>query len=179
MTCAAIQHSDQMQCGRCGLAWDVGDAERPACLRRAAGALNLLSRSSARAAGVTDRANERRKPGPFSTAQALAAPQAEGVPVAVAVSGGSPLVFPGRRSGKTAEAERWMREAVASGEVTLQRFGAGDLLGFRAGWRMPAELPEGALDRMAEALCPANGEVVAGEGLRAAYRELLAYLGQA
>lgn len=31
MTCKARQHSDQMQCGRCGLAWDVNDPESPAC----------------------------------------------------------------------------------------------------------------------------------------------------
>ncbi len=31
MTCHARQHSDQMLCGRCGLAWDVNDPEPPAC----------------------------------------------------------------------------------------------------------------------------------------------------
>lgn len=29
--CAARRHCDQMQCGRCGLAWDVNDADAPAC----------------------------------------------------------------------------------------------------------------------------------------------------
>lgn len=29
--CKARQHSDQMQCGKCGLAWDVNDPEPPAC----------------------------------------------------------------------------------------------------------------------------------------------------
>lgn len=151
MTCAAIQHSDQMQCGRCGLAWDVNDSERPACLSRAAGALNLLSRSSARAAAVTDRANERRKP--LSAATVAKLPQSE--------------------------AERWMQRAVVSGEVRHVRTESGKTALMVREYRMPAELPQGALNRMAEALCPANGEVVAGEGLRAAYRELLAYLGQA
>lgn len=31
MTCEARQYSDQMQCGRCGLAWDVNDPEPPRC----------------------------------------------------------------------------------------------------------------------------------------------------
>ena len=30
--CKAIQYSDQMCCGRCGLAWDVNDPEPPECL---------------------------------------------------------------------------------------------------------------------------------------------------
>lgn len=30
-TCQAVQYSDQMSCGRCGLQWDVGDPDRPAC----------------------------------------------------------------------------------------------------------------------------------------------------
>lgn len=29
--CEAIQYSDQMQCGRCGLAWDTNDPDPPAC----------------------------------------------------------------------------------------------------------------------------------------------------
>ena len=29
--CEARQYSDQMQCGRCGLAWDVNDPEPPEC----------------------------------------------------------------------------------------------------------------------------------------------------
>lgn len=29
--CEARQHSDQMVCGRCGLAWDVNDLEPPQC----------------------------------------------------------------------------------------------------------------------------------------------------
>lgn len=29
--CAAVQHGDEMQCGRCGLTWDVADPERPSC----------------------------------------------------------------------------------------------------------------------------------------------------
>lgn len=29
--CLAIQHSDQMLCGRCGLGWDVNDECRPPC----------------------------------------------------------------------------------------------------------------------------------------------------
>lgn len=32
--CMAVQHSDQMQCGRCGLAWDINDPDRPACVLR-------------------------------------------------------------------------------------------------------------------------------------------------
>lgn len=32
--CEARQYSDQMQCARCGLAWDVNDHEPPACLPR-------------------------------------------------------------------------------------------------------------------------------------------------
>lgn len=31
--CEARQVCDQMQCGRCGLAWDVADPEPPACAR--------------------------------------------------------------------------------------------------------------------------------------------------
>lgn len=31
MTCKARQYSDQMQCGLCGLAWDVNDPEPPEC----------------------------------------------------------------------------------------------------------------------------------------------------
>lgn len=31
MTCQARRYGDQMQCGQCGLSWDVSDAERPAC----------------------------------------------------------------------------------------------------------------------------------------------------
>lgn len=31
MTCKAIRQGDQMQCASCGLAWDVGDVDRPAC----------------------------------------------------------------------------------------------------------------------------------------------------
>lgn len=30
-TCKARQYNDQMLCGRCGLQWDVGDPEPPAC----------------------------------------------------------------------------------------------------------------------------------------------------
>jgi len=30
--CEARQYSDQMQCGRCGLAWDVNDPDEPDCL---------------------------------------------------------------------------------------------------------------------------------------------------
>ena len=30
--CEAVQVSDQMCCGRCGLAWDVNDPEPPECL---------------------------------------------------------------------------------------------------------------------------------------------------
>lgn len=33
MTCEARQYSDQMTCGRCGLAWDVNDPDPPACRR--------------------------------------------------------------------------------------------------------------------------------------------------
>ena len=29
--CSARQHSDQMCCGRCGLAWDMNDPDPPAC----------------------------------------------------------------------------------------------------------------------------------------------------
>lgn len=29
--CKAIQYSDQMQCGACGLAWDVNDPDPPEC----------------------------------------------------------------------------------------------------------------------------------------------------
>lgn len=36
--CQARQHSDQMLCGPCGLAWDVGDPEPPACRQRASDA---------------------------------------------------------------------------------------------------------------------------------------------
>ncbi len=32
--CKARQYSDQMQCARCGLAWDVNDSDRPACLTK-------------------------------------------------------------------------------------------------------------------------------------------------
>ena len=31
MTCNAVRQGDQMQCGRCGLAWDVDDKDRPKC----------------------------------------------------------------------------------------------------------------------------------------------------
>ncbi len=31
MTCKAKQYSDQMLCGRCGLAWDVNDIDPPEC----------------------------------------------------------------------------------------------------------------------------------------------------
>ncbi len=30
--CKARQYSDQMQCDRCGLAWDVNDIDPPSCL---------------------------------------------------------------------------------------------------------------------------------------------------
>ena len=29
--CHARQYSDQMQCGKCGLTWDVNDPEPPKC----------------------------------------------------------------------------------------------------------------------------------------------------
>ncbi len=29
--CQARQYSDQMQCGKCGLAWDVNDEDPPEC----------------------------------------------------------------------------------------------------------------------------------------------------
>lgn len=32
MTCKARQYSDEMQCGRCGLCWDVNDPDPPKCL---------------------------------------------------------------------------------------------------------------------------------------------------
>jgi len=31
-TCRALQHSDQMVCGRCRLQWDVNDPDPPKCL---------------------------------------------------------------------------------------------------------------------------------------------------
>lgn len=31
MSCQARREGDQMCCGRCGLAWDVDDEERPEC----------------------------------------------------------------------------------------------------------------------------------------------------
>lgn len=31
MACKAIRQGDQMQCGKCGLSWDVDDTERPKC----------------------------------------------------------------------------------------------------------------------------------------------------
>jgi len=31
MTCNAIRQGDQMVCGRCALAWDVDDKDRPTC----------------------------------------------------------------------------------------------------------------------------------------------------
>lgn len=31
--CSARQYSDQMQCSRCGLTWDVNDPDPPQCLR--------------------------------------------------------------------------------------------------------------------------------------------------
>lgn len=34
MACEARQYSDQMQCGRCGLAWDMNDPDPPECGRR-------------------------------------------------------------------------------------------------------------------------------------------------
>jgi len=36
VTCQARQHSDQMLCGRCGLAWDVSDPSPPQCSPRPA-----------------------------------------------------------------------------------------------------------------------------------------------
>jgi len=36
-TCRAVQHSDQMCCGKCGLAWDVNDPEPPECGNTAKG----------------------------------------------------------------------------------------------------------------------------------------------
>ncbi len=29
--CKAYRENDQMVCGQCGLAWSVGDTDRPAC----------------------------------------------------------------------------------------------------------------------------------------------------
>jgi len=29
--CNAIRQGDQMQCGRCSLAWDIDDKDRPKC----------------------------------------------------------------------------------------------------------------------------------------------------
>lgn len=34
--CLAVQHSDMMSCGRCGLGWDTGDPDRPPCAAQAA-----------------------------------------------------------------------------------------------------------------------------------------------
>lgn len=34
MSCEAQRINDQMQCGRCGLAWDVGDSDPPKCSRK-------------------------------------------------------------------------------------------------------------------------------------------------
>jgi len=33
-SCEAVQHSDQMMCRRCDLAWDVNDPSPPKCRRR-------------------------------------------------------------------------------------------------------------------------------------------------
>jgi hypothetical protein len=41
--CEAIQCSDQKQCARCGLAWDVNDPDRPACISIAKTTLKKLS----------------------------------------------------------------------------------------------------------------------------------------
>lgn len=30
--CVAKRYSDQMQCARCGLAWDAGDEDPPSCI---------------------------------------------------------------------------------------------------------------------------------------------------
>lgn len=35
--CQAIQYGDQMQCGRCGLSYDVNDEDPPECKQPAAG----------------------------------------------------------------------------------------------------------------------------------------------
>ena len=32
--CEAIQYSDQMNCARCGLVWDVNDPEPPVCAKK-------------------------------------------------------------------------------------------------------------------------------------------------
>lgn len=32
--CEAVQYSDQMQCARCGLAWDTNDQDPPECRPR-------------------------------------------------------------------------------------------------------------------------------------------------
>lgn len=44
MTCKAIRQGDQMQCASCGLAWDVGDVDRPACRPVAGSEFNLSAR---------------------------------------------------------------------------------------------------------------------------------------
>lgn len=44
MTCKAIRQGDQMQCASCGLAWDVGDTERPACNPVAGSEFNVSAR---------------------------------------------------------------------------------------------------------------------------------------
>lgn len=33
-SCEARQYSDQMQCGRCGYAWDINDPDPPQCKPR-------------------------------------------------------------------------------------------------------------------------------------------------
>lgn len=44
MTCKEIRQGDQMQCASCGLAWDVGDVDRPACRPVAGSEFNVSTR---------------------------------------------------------------------------------------------------------------------------------------
>lgn len=202
MACEARQYGDETACGRCGLRWDTNDIDPPRCgketgderMRGVAGALKALAQAGARAGLVTDAANEKPKPRRFEGVATEAArelfggparrqlsagtvlrnadAQAEGVPVAAT------LVTGGRRSGKTAAAEEWMREAVGRGEVVLQRVVGGPGLLRFGRYIMPAELPDAALEAMEQALFDANA-TLSRTAMRAAYRELLAYLGQA
>lgn len=228
--CEAVQHSDEMACGRCGLRWDVSDESPPACgkdVEAVAGRVDLskalaaLNRTTESRAGLLHAANG-------SSTRAAAFPNAHRIGVTHTPVPGSPITdamfdaktagprlsvldlpppefaaiphdnfdqgehrsdarrrddraevmhFSGRRSGKTTAAEAWMVDAVARGEVVLQERRPGPHLLAFGPWRMPAELPEAALDAMRQAE-PAF-ENVSKPAMRAAYRELLAYLGQA
>lgn len=202
--CEAAQQGDEMACGACGLRWDTNDEAPPACGKAVAtvsgkvdmsAALALLKQTGEARAGLVHQANGAPTKGytrppagtwPDTVERHDIPPPAPRTRAEDARAAGAPVFGKSaRQAGRSTASEAWMIDAVARGAVVLSMLPAPGphVLAFGP-WRMPSELPEEAAFKMSDAL---NAHLSQGcsvceispDAVREAYRELLAYLGQA